>query len=985
MLPSTFPCKDFVIFTGFLAIILFASFCYIYKIMAIRGWNCMERSSISMINKFVEQRIQALNLNNEQKSKKITPPQAAASTTIKKDSHLINDTFVKEQRKNGLVEKFYDYVKGTIGFGVSSKKVKQKITEYESGKISEKDINTTISKYRSSQENAEQGFGDTVSAVGALGTYFGLTNTFKSAAARFKLGAIPGYDKSMNKLPVFSQLNSFFTENTKTSAHKVYSGIGKSTGNIIKLFKRKSIDTANKAKKPLSKKPLPKFISDIINKPITLTPNKKFKMIAIPAAMYIGGMAKLFTLKFNRIGSQEFKVENKESLSKKEFKAAKKELGKKRFKENTRNLFTGTLNGLLAPIAGLAGGLAGVPAYLAATSGIRYFFKEDKNKDGDNKKSLNGYLENFKDTAVVSTATTLAIGALAYKKANYSKVLSANLNKVVSKFKNVSLKTPELVSGKTAFNEIEDMVLGSKGIKKILDNADNLSVEQQILKLTDENFFAVKFLQIKDNSIKGLSGSVDKITSKLIENCPPTRTLKEAQLEVNKLIGSNKYKLEKLTAVGTVAESYFAKNSSGKEVCIKILKKGIDGKIINAEKIQRDKESIIKLITKGKPAEQLNEKQKYLVKNVENMAEGVSKEFDFVHEMKAAQELKKFTKKADVVTPIEAKPGIYVMEKAPGISLDTLSKYYSLQAEKKFISKINLKNKEKHIAKIDSEIKKVKERSPDFENFDLKPQQIKKLLYNYIDVLTEQFTKIERNGKVVHADIHPGNIFINLKALQSGKGKLFTLIDTGNTINLTKEQSAVALKLTSFLKKGNVDDIVKVSLDDAILPQGMSPEHAKKLVTKDMKQIFFDKTTKINSMSTDEFFKLFNNVSRKHNIIPNNTQLSMDKAKKSADNSFKKLMKNFFEQKYSHLDEKMENASKAEAAKQVSRVIKDVALIAKQKPMIQAAQETKNLFKMSPREAWNHLFNRNNLKSNSEDLLTYKFKQHMTPKAPEMP
>ena len=39
-----------------------------------------------------------------------------------------------------------------------------------------------------------------------------------------------------------------------------------------------------------------------------------------------------------------------------------------------------------------------------------------------------------------------------------------------------------------------------------------------------------------------------------------------------------------------------------------------------------------------------------------------------------------------------------------------------------------------------------------------------------ISVLME----IDKNGKVIHADIHPGNIFINLNSLKTGKGKFQT-------------------------------------------------------------------------------------------------------------------------------------------------------------------------------------------------------------------
>lgn len=869
-----------------------------------------------MIARYLAERLNAQNNQEfiDNQNKRVASPSATVSSPVSHSSKAINDVFISEQKKNGIIEKIFDFAKGAIGFGVSSKKVKQRITAYENGEISEQEVKTSISKYRASQEGAEQGFGNTVSGLGAVLTYFGLTNQAKKLNARFEVGAVPQFIEELSKnLPAASKIKSIITSNKKTLA------------------------------------------------------------IILPLTMAVGGMAKLVTLKFNRIGTKEFTVDNKESLSKQEYKAAKKELGKqkfkKRLKQDFKNLFTGALNGLLAPVAGLAGGIVGVPAYLAAMTGIKYATGESKNK------SLKGFAENIGDTAGSLGITALALGIPALTKARYSKTLAKNLEIVTKKLKGVTLQAPDLPSDKTAFNEIQDILLGSKGIKKILDNAEGLSVEEQIVKLTDENIFAVKFMQIDKGKLGAFNSNISEISSKLIENCPPSRDLLGAQEEVNKLLGSQEYKLEKLLGVGTVAETYLAKDSNGKEVAVKILKKGIA-----LEKIQKDKEALINIISEGKPLEQLSETQKYLIRNVENLSEGISKEVDFVNEMKAAQELKKYTQKADVVTPIEAKPGIYVMEKAPGISLDTLTKYCNLMDCRNFISKWEESEyKANQLAKIDQRIKKLKERSPDFENFEITTPQLKKLLNNYIEVLTEQFSKLERDGKVVHADIHPGNIFINLQSLQTGKGKLFTLIDTGNTINLNKEQTAMALKLTSYIKKGNVDDVVRVSLKDAILPEGLAHEEAVKAVTKDMKQIFFDNKTKINPMSVDEFYNLFNNVSRKYNIIPNNTQLNMEKAKKSANNSFEDLVNNFFQKKVSDLDPNggLKNASKAKQLKQGAKLMGEAALVGNKYIMTKSAQEANNLFKMSPKQAWNHFFNKNNLKSNSEEYLTYKFKQNM--------
>jgi len=814
-----------------------------------------------------------------------------------KNASTLRDEFIAENKRNGLFEKFYNFCKNKTGLGTGSRKVEQKITEFENGKTSEREVKNTLSNYKISQENAEQNFGDFASATVAISAYFKWSNFTKILNARIETKS-------------FDPLLKIINESTKAG--------GKNS--LEKLLK-------------------------------SFSESKKAKLAILPLAMFLGGFTKWSLLKLNRIGSKEFKVENKNQLDKKEFKQVKKDLNHKRHKENFKNFCTGAINGLLAPVTAIAGGIAGVPAYILATSGIRFL----TSKNDDKPKSINNYFANFKNNIVLSSLFTLAVAVPAFKKARYSEVLGENLEKVVKNLKGIKLKEPDLF-GMTSYDELENIMLNSPNIKNIMSNTANL--DETINKLTNENIFAVKFLQISN---KG-----GELSSKLIESCPPSRSKSDAQIEINRLLNSNKYTVTKLLGVGTVAESYLAKDSkSGKEVCIKILKKGI-----NAEKIQRDKEAFINLVTNGTPKGQLTKSQQYLVKNIENLAEAISKEVDFENEMKAANKLRKSTKKANVVVPIEAKPGIYVMEKAPGISLDTLAKYYRYESAIKYAKAFKSPGSGKIIAEYEKKIAELKDKSPDFNDFNLSVDEIKLLLYKYMEVLVEQFTKVDKNGKTLHADIHPGNIFINLEALKNKKGKLYTLIDTGNTIDLTKEQAASALKLTSFIKNGNVKDITKYVLDGAVLPRGLTPEKAQELVEKDLKTIFFDKEIKINSMNSDELFKLTNNILRKHEIIPNDSQLNLNKAKKSAENSLEKLLESFLNKKFGDCDRE----NPAEVIKQFTSMSKDLTLLIGKYKQAKTLQESRNLL-TAPREILANYRNKNNLKTNSEDYLTYLLKQ----------
>jgi serine/threonine protein kinase len=814
------------------------------------------------------------------------------------DTVELSSKFAQEKQKYGLIEKFYDFCKNTTGLGIGSKKVERKIAEFENGETAQAEAEKKISDYKISQEGSTQHFGDLASGLVAIMGYFGLSNGVKKLRAQFETEAV----------------------------HP-----------LMQIFLK---DTSEKFKQTIKN---------------SLKSNKKTKAVIIPLIMLAGGYTKYWLLKFNRLGSKEFKVENKDELDKKELKKAKKALNHKRHNLNFKNFCTGAINGLLAPITTVAGGIAGIPAYILATSGVRFLASKNDNKD----KSTGNFAENLKNNIALDSLFAAALAIPVLRKAKYSKILGENLDKVVKKLKDVKLQQPDFPSSKTAYGEIEDILLNSANIKHILSNPS--SINEAIRKLTEENIFAVKFLQISKRG--------GAISSSLIENCPPSRTLSEAQQEINKLLGSDKYKASKLLGVGTVAESYLAKDKSGKEVCIKILKNGID-----AAKVQKDKEAFINMVTNGAPKDKLTKAQQYLVKNIENLAESVAKEVDFEHELKAAKKLSKSTKQANVVVPIEAKAGIYVMEKAPGISLDTLVKYYDYEKEI-YSAKTKLrqgdKSAQKEIDEFTKKIRDLKAKSPDFKDFDLSTKEIHTLLDKYIDVMVEQFSKVDRNGKTLHADIHPGNIFINLDALKSKKGKLFTLIDTGNTIDLTKEQAISAIKLTSFIKRGNVKDITKYVLESAVLPQGMTQQKAIELVEQDLRKIFFDSKTKINFMSTDELFKLTNNILRKHNIIPNDTQLALNKAKISASNSLTGLVESFFNKKYGRIQDE----SPKEQLTQVVSAVKDGAFIMQKALFAQKGQEAKNLYKF-PGELINKFRNPNMLATNSEEYLTYTFKQN---------
>ena len=92
------------------------------------------------------------------------------------NSQNLRDEFVKEHKKNGLFERFYNFLKNKTHFGSGSQNVEQSIKDYENGGKTEEDVKDEIQKYRTSQKNSQQLLGDVVAATTAAGSYFTVTN-----------------------------------------------------------------------------------------------------------------------------------------------------------------------------------------------------------------------------------------------------------------------------------------------------------------------------------------------------------------------------------------------------------------------------------------------------------------------------------------------------------------------------------------------------------------------------------------------------------------------------------------------------------------------------------------------------------------------------------------------------------------------------------------------------------------------------------------
>lgn len=837
----------------------------------------------------------------------------------------IKEHYRREARKNnGLIEKFHNWLKNTTGIGVGSKKVLAEIQKAENGTATTQEVQAKIKEYNASQENSAQLLGDAVSISASGATFFGLNKLFNQAK-----GCI-----DVNK-PL--------------------------TDNIASIIKKTREEFASDTKISASEKKLTNRLFNIYEKTFnTLTSNKKTLLITGLASAFVGGLTKYWALKFNRVGSNEFKVDDKiygkkklrNPMQKKAAKLSKKQLNKERRKTNFKNFVSGTINGLMMPVMAL-GGIIGAPIYLAGNMLNRYFIanKTDKNK------SVNGFMENLSQNALATGVITAALAIPLVKKGNFAKVFNENMAKASKKLAEANLQPAEF-KGISAYKQLEEMMLESPNIKSIIDGS--ASIEDKIKQLTKENLFAAKFKQISEDE--------SLLTKALQDNCPPTRTLDEAQKYITSNLGSG-YKVSKLLGVGTVAETYIAKDVSGKEVCIKILKNGI-----TKDKILNDKQKFIDMV-KNMTDKSADEKE-YLLRNVEDLAEGILKEVDLKNEMDNAIKLAKTTRVANVVKPIEVKNNVYIMEKAKGVSLGSFMDLNKLYLKKEAIEKLEKdpKLKEEALKEIDEKIKIVTERMPAFSDIKLRKQDTDYLLQEYQKVFIEQFHKIDKNGKLIHADIHKGNIFIDPNVLKTRKGKLFTLIDTGNMVDMGVEQSLRALNLTNYIKQGNVRDIAEYVLEGAKLPANMDKKGAVEKVEQELKACFFDNLTKLEQMNDEKILALTDNIMQKYEIISSSSQLNLHKSRTSAKKSLDALEKAI--RSFDFIDV-MGHDSKT--GKALSGGKKGLEHLAKNKlyDTMVAKQEKENLKQLTPMQKLKQKNNPNAPKANSEEYLTYWLKQKM--------
>ncbi|MFQ8625895.1 MAG: hypothetical protein ACLSA2_05140, partial [Candidatus Gastranaerophilaceae bacterium] len=233
---------------------------------------------MSGIDNFLNKKGQTQYYITPQASNNAVQNDTISKETVKTSN--IRDEFIKEKKNNGLVGKFYNFLKNKTVPNLLKKIL------FEKGEIKEEQVKEKISQYRISQENAVQSTGDIASAAVTVSSYFLANKHIKNLRAQIELDALPLAIRNIKKYPEGKRYKHYIKAE-----------------NIVKS-------------------------------------KSKTMLVMLPLLAIAGGITKLVYGKVERTGSKEFKVDKKAFTDKKALKAEKKKARKAKRKANFKNFAT---------------------------------------------------------------------------------------------------------------------------------------------------------------------------------------------------------------------------------------------------------------------------------------------------------------------------------------------------------------------------------------------------------------------------------------------------------------------------------------------------------------------------------------------------------------------------------------------------------------------------------------------------------------------
>lgn len=107
---------------------------------------------MSGIDNFLQKKDLTNYYINTLPSEQTKTTQIAQAPKATVDINSVRDEFVKIKKENGVIRKFYNFLKNTTGLGLGSKKVEKEIYKFEKGEITQETLNENFEKYKASQK-----------------------------------------------------------------------------------------------------------------------------------------------------------------------------------------------------------------------------------------------------------------------------------------------------------------------------------------------------------------------------------------------------------------------------------------------------------------------------------------------------------------------------------------------------------------------------------------------------------------------------------------------------------------------------------------------------------------------------------------------------------------------------------------------------------------------------------------------------------------
>lgn len=732
----------------------------------------------------------------------------------------IKDQYISSKKKRGFIAQFYDSIGRVFSFGISEKKLLNKIKDFEEGSLSKEETKKYIDRYENANYNATEITIDSLASVTAVGIGF-FTKKILTLAKVFT-------PKLQGRAKVLGYAASIL------GALAVKAGLK----GLDSLGKDKEV---RKNEKTALTNVVSGTLDGVAGALSTVSP------VLIPAGIVINAFTRYITDKKddNTLPSiSDFLEKQKDSIG-----------------------------------VGIIG-VAGVTA-AAARGHLNYAKITDSIKRiAENKAHVityrppSGQLTEFQQLARdIGYDLSVIIKGEKFDPTGITKLDEDFLKILLEKGKNGDIE------GKLRRIEQENIFL-PKYLQTVIDIPDDKQAKlvEQIDELITANAArkAEKSYNGRDSSSSCRNYAVDKAMEKLEEkemdvagfkdlqqiirriksSCPTSRSIDDAQAMVNAEYGSE-YTISKLLGVGSIAESYLATNKKGEEVVIKLVKKHF----LDGDKIAEDKAKIMKKVEErartdyslftSKQTIHSEERKQYDINQLENMYRVWGNEINLSEEALSAAQIGEQAGKFSPVGVIDSKPSIFIMEKAKGVQMDS-----------------------------DKFAQKWQEAGLTEEDFKAFVENYVKVYCEQLFSLPKSGQKVvqsDPHGGNILVDIE------QIKNLKNGS-KPITIIDYGNTTKTEQAQAIKNLFNHIDYLIGNTDAIAEAMLEGAKFGNNNKSKIIKELSAALKESVYNPDTkievdNPVKIFSTVNSFCL--EFMQKKNIIPNASHINQMKAEET--------------------------------------------------------------------------------------------------------